>query len=1217
MGVACAMKIPAAAVLVGSFIFFSLSAFAEDRYGKLPIAFEPNRGQFDRKFDFGSQSFGYSLLLKSTSITMEFRSAGTSQRNSIEMALLGANPAARLRGTDVLPGEANYFQGTQENWITHVPIFEKVAVRDVYPGVDAVYYGNQNRFEYDFIINAGASANVIDIDFPAATLKLAANGDLLISIGGQEIRQSKPDVYQDIDGNRTAVESTYILRDRHRVGFHIGAYNHRRPLVIDPQMVYSTFGQGMTRLYGIAVDSSGNAYIAGATNDGRTDQATNAFVAKLNAAGTALLWKNSFGCSGYSDNATAMAVDASGNVYVTGWTIFYLSGPQFPRFPTTSNAIQPNPGEGKDAFVTKFDTNGNMLYSTYLGGNGDERADGIAVDSLGNMYLSGQTTSANFPTAKPFQPALRGTSNAFVSVLNAQGSGLIYSTYIGGSGSDAATGIAVDPSGNAYVTGSTTSADFPTANAIRATSAGGTDGFIFKFNAAGSALVYGTYIGGNGTDIPTGIAIDTSSNVYISGRTNSPDFPTVSAFQSTRHGGYDVFVTKVNSAGTAFSYSTYLGGSSDETTGGIWCEEKPLCAGIVVNSTGNAYVTDITASPDFPQVRSLQTFKGIGDAFVTEFSVDGKSLVYSTLLGGGTYGNTNQPGGPGGFSSGSALAYLNGNIYVAGLTDTLDFPVTSNPPDGPCCINEGWNGIDAFVAKLADDAPTPAPAPTPPPAPTPAPAPATVATTPSPSPAAAPAPAPAPTPTPAATPASTPAPVSPPPAGGETLTTTGGSSIEVGSATVAVAAGQSDPSGVAIFGYRPNGILVSEAGVPATAPALRGRIYAAVDGAVNTGIALANPNNSQATVSFFFTDTNGTDFGKGSLTIPAHGQIAHFLNEAPFNAPRPTSGTFSFSSDVPVSAIAIRGLKNERSEFLMTTLPVGNPDSIPSGSVFFPHFAEGGGWTTQFVLINPSDETINGTVNFHGQGTAGSPAASLSIGIDGSTASQITYSIPPRSSKHFSTMNDSDQMTVGTAQVTPAPYNAAPVGVAIFSFHNAGITIAEAGTPSMSLGSAFRMYAEADNTKQIVTAIAVQNGGSNDTTVNFNLTGLDGKSTGLSGQLVIPSNGQRALFLNQIPGFENLPLPFKGVLRTSTSNPNISVLGLRSRLNERGDFIFTTTPATNENAPAASQLMFPHIVNGGGYSTEFIMFSGTPTQPTAGNLEIFSQSGGSLNLTLQ
>ena len=455
--------------------------------------------------------------------------------------------------------------------------------------------------------------------------------------------------------------------------------------------------------------------------------------------------------------------------------------------------------------------------------------------------------------------------------------------------------------------------------------------------------------------------------------------------------------------------------------------------------------------------------------------------------------------------------------------------------------------------------------------------------------------------------------------GGQSLTTSGGGrSMQVGSAQVTAAAGQqSVPSGVAIFGYRENGVLVAEAGVPASVPARRGRIYAEVSGSANTGLAIANANNSAATVSFFFTDTNGKDFGNGTVTIPAHGQIARFLNETPFNGPQRTEGTFTFSSSVPVSAIAIRGFLNERSEFLATTLPVADPDVPPSGSVYFPQFADGGGWITQFVLVNPSDQAISGMLSFYGQGTAGAPAPNLSMNIDGAVVSQVAYSIPAHSSKRFSTRNTSSQMKVGSARATPAAFSTAPVGAAIFSYHNAGITVSEAGTPSMTAGSAFRLYAEADTSNAIQTAVAVENAGSSDTSVNFELTRLDGTSTGRSGQLVIPASGQRALFLNQIPGFESLPMPFKGVLRISSGNANIAVLGVRSRWNERGDFIFTTTPATNESAPTHSTLVFPQIVDGGGYTTQFITFSGTPAEPPSGNLQLFTQSGGSLGISLR
>jgi len=664
-------------------------------YGSLPMSFEPNRGQFDRRFAFGARGFNYSLLLNSKAVMTKFRTTA-SNSETLEMTLLGANDSARLYGADQLPGISNYYSGSPDNWITNVPTYEKVEIRDVYSGVDAVYYGNQSHFEYDFIVKPGASPDVIDLSFKGASkLALSDDGELLVSMDSGELRQSRPYVYQIVDGRQTQVMGSYVLRGTLRVGFDVEGYDRSKPLVIDPQLVYSTFTGTIIRPYGIAVDSAGNAYICGATNDPR-DEVKDAFVAKYNAAGTAVLWQNSFGSFGYTDTATAVVVDASGNVYATGMTEYGFV-PPFPPFPTTPNAIQPGPAQGWNSFVTKFDTNGKMLYSTYLGG---DRADGIAVDSIGNMYVAGTTSSANFPVRNAFQSVLRGSSDAFITVLNAQGSAFIYSTYLGGGGSDAATAIAVDGSGNAYVAGTTKSADFPTANAIRPAASGGTDSFIVKLNPAGSAMMYGTYLGGSGNDIATGLAVDSSNSAYVSGRTNSPNFPTVSAFQSALKGGFDVFVTKVNPAGTAFSYSTYLGGSNDETTGGIWCEEKPTCAGIAVNSNGNAYVTDVTASPDFPQVRSLQSFKGVTDAFVAELSADGKSLVYSTLLG----GPTAAPGTGSPFSSGSGIAYLNGNAYIVGFTDTADFSVSSGTY--PCCANPVWNGVAAFVAKLADDTTT-------------------------------------------------------------------------------------------------------------------------------------------------------------------------------------------------------------------------------------------------------------------------------------------------------------------------------------------------------------------------------------------------------------------------------------------------------------------------------------------------------------------------------
>ena len=537
---------------------------------------------------------------------------------------------------------------------------------------------------------------MIDVAFEGVSkVELTDDGDLLIRIHDEYILQSRPTIYQESEGERLPIEGDYIVRGDNRIGFQIARYDASKPLVIDPQLVY-TFLIDTAVANGIATDSAGNVYTAGVTADGGpNDQATSAYVAKMNAAGTAVIWRNNFGSFGNSDAVRAIAIDTSGNTYVTGWTNPICCERGFP----TMNPIQSTPAGGLDAFITKFDSNGKMVYSTLLGGGASDKATGIAVDSLGNIFVTGQTSSSNFPTSKPFQSALHGSSDAFVTVLNPQGSAFIYSTYIGGSGDDAASGSAVDTSGNAYVTGFTGSPDFPTTNAIRPVSAGGQDAFVLRLNAGGSALDYSTYLGGSGDDRGNGIAVDSFRNAYIVGTTNSSNFPTVSAFQSALAGATDAFVTKINSTGSAFVYSTYLGGSDDDVMRpAVTSENVEPRGAIAVNRSGNAYITGTTYSSDFPQVRSLQTLTTGGDAFIAEFSTDGSSLVYSSLLGG------SQPERDNGnsYNVGTGIsADSNGNVYVTGITNTTDFPLYPKGCDG--CVNPVWNGQRAFVGKLKDD----------------------------------------------------------------------------------------------------------------------------------------------------------------------------------------------------------------------------------------------------------------------------------------------------------------------------------------------------------------------------------------------------------------------------------------------------------------------------------------------------------------------------------
>jgi hypothetical protein len=437
----------------------------------------------------------------------------------------------------------------------------------------------------------------------------------------------------------------------------------------------------------------------------------------------------------------------------------------------------------------------------------------------------------------------------------------------------------------------------------------------------------------------------------------------------------------------------------------------------------------------------------------------------------------------------------------------------------------------------------------------------------------------------------------------------------VGYASIQPNAGGTTPAGLAIFGFRQNNILVTEASVPASALLQSGRIYADVNGPVNTGLAMANPNAQPATVSFFFTGPNG-NFGSGSTTIPPNGQLAKFLNEAPFYGGSSVSGAFTFTSSVPIAVVALRGLTNERGDFLVTTLPVADLSASPaSGPIIFPQFADGGGWTTQIVLVNPGESLITGTVQF-----LDPLGEAATVVVNGQGNSSFAYSIPARTAQKLQTTGAAISTLSGSVRVIPATGTTAPTGLGIFSFRNDGITVTEAGVPAVAAATAFRLYSEAAGTLglpgSIQTGFAVANTSPSTATVTLELHRLDGSSTGLTASLTVPSNGRVAGFLNEIQAFASLQKPFQGVLRVSSSS-SISVIGLRGRYNERGNFLITTTPASNEaTPPSTATVLFPHIVDSGGYTTQFVLFSGQPSQSSSGSMRLFSQSGTAMGLTL-
>ena len=455
--------------------------------------------------------------------------------------------------------------------------------------------------------------------------------------------------------------------------------------------------------------------------------------------------------------------------------------------------------------------------------------------------------------------------------------------------------------------------------------------------------------------------------------------------------------------------------------------------------------------------------------------------------------------------------------------------------------------------------------------------------------------------------------------GGISFTSQGASpELRVGYGQVETDAGMTPPAGLAIFGSRVNGVLVSEAGVPAVPPVLEGRIFAETAGPVRTGLALANPNDAPATVAFFFTNSDGIDSGHGTFTLGPREQIARFLDEGPFNGGSEMLGTFTFTSNLPVAVIALRGFVNERSEFLMTTLPVA-PLAVPTtGTVYFPHFADGGGWTTQVILVNPTHAPISGSVQFFGSGskTEAAGAATLTL-ADGRSGSTFSYAIPPRSATRLRTSSPAGPLQVGSVRAVPAPGQPAPSGVSIFTFQKDGTTVSEAGVPASTSGAAFRVYVEASGTPgqphSVRSGIALTNSSGAPTTVSLELTGLDGTATGSTESLTIPASGHVARFIDEF--FLALPTPFAGILRIASTAPDIAAVGLRLAINERHDILVTTTPPVDENAaPTASGLFFPHFVDSGGWTTQFILYSGTPGGTSSGSLRFTGQDGQPLEL---
>jgi photosystem II stability/assembly factor-like uncharacterized protein len=488
-----------------------------------------------------------------------------------------------------------------------------VKIESAYKGIDVIYYGNQRQLEHDFNVAPGADFKVIRLRFDGARkIHLNQAGDLVIETAAGALSQSKPVAYQEVQGERREVQARYVLKSNREIMFDVGDYDRSLPLVIDPILSYSTYlgASGNEYVSCIAVDSAGNAYIAGRASSDNfpvTPGAfrsvsvglTEVFVAKLNASGNALLYSTYIG--GFDEESSSgIAIDTAGNAYVTGIT-------NSSDFPVTAGAYQNRRNGNNDVFALKLNASGSrLIYSTYIGGSGDgEYSAGIAIDSTGNAYIVGRSDSNNFPLTPGALDTKFEFGEAFITKLNETGSALVYSTFLGGNGSDNATGIAIDAAGNAYVAGATYSSDFPLSHPLQREPGGQSDAFIAKIDAKGKTLVYSTYLGGDSYDLGGGIAVDDDGNAYVTGDTNSSNFPTTQdVLQNSLSGSTDVFVAKLSQSGKKLIYSTLLGGTGTDV------ESR-----IAIDASGYAYVTGLTTSADFPLANPLQDQANSGRIF--------------------------------------------------------------------------------------------------------------------------------------------------------------------------------------------------------------------------------------------------------------------------------------------------------------------------------------------------------------------------------------------------------------------------------------------------------------------------------------------------------------------------------------------------------------------------------------------------------------------------
>ncbi len=834
----------------------------------------------------------------------------------------------------------------------------------------------------------------------------------------------------------------------------------------------------------------------------------------------------------------------------------YTSSTDFPIV----NGFQTKPGGKKDAYIMKIDNAvSQILFSSYIGGSQDDQPFGLSVDANNNIYISGETSSTNFPVVNPILGTFGGgRGDAFVTKIAPEGT-LIYSTYLGGIGNDHSFDVTSDSDGNAYVVGYTTAALPNIVRALYGTASDPEQAFLAKLSPDGRTLLSFVYIGGFGIDEAVRVVLDSNQNIIISGYTSADNFPVQNAIQFTNGGGantFDIFLMKLLPDLSDIVFSTYIGSDGSESA-----------PGLAVDPDGNIYLAGYTSSFEFPVVNGINVgtsggnLHGDRDAYVMKLSPSGR-ILFSTYVGGSS------SDGAVGLAVDAAR-----DIYVTGFTFSGDFPVENAfQPDAAGASDGILMKIDATDVVVAT-------------------------------------------------------PVVVPDQGVTALATVGSSNkVQFAHATFEVPVGAKRPTGLAILDLRQNGAELGEAAFPLLPFITDARVYVNEGVGSATNISVVNPSADPVDLDFFLTDRTGADSNFGGITIPPKSSFAQPVTGPPFFLPSNASGTLTFSTTAPVAAMAFRTFNESNSSILLSYLPLINPFETETRPTTIAQYTTDLTWNSEFILVNNTEVQMSGVVRFYSAGADQTDptqsSAPVELALDRGNFTEVPYNLSPRGTDNFRT-NGVETTIAGYAQIIPDPDTFTPVASNILTYAANGVGSLHAIVEAQIPASDFRLYTEYsgdfEHSEQgtIVTSFSISNPSDTPTNVTLTLIKMDGTPTGLSTTFTLAARGHISNYVHRLAAFSGIPNPFQGVMLLHATGPGVVAFGMRGRLSENGSFVGTTTGPIKENPGSGTTVIFPHVLDGGGYGTRFILLSDSSGAGTSGTLSFADENGEPLPLALE